>query len=256
VDYSQIELRAAAELSGDKGMINLFNTGQDLHAITAHEVLGAPREKSQQDKSLHRLPAKAANFGYWMGLSPKGLTEQAHKAGALSWSADCPGCQYYKADHDSDCASVRYFKWFDRKFPGAPKYQQDRIAHALKTGMAYGLWGAQWWLPGVWCVDTMTAEAAKRQAFALPIQEGAQRLIKRAMARVHTKDLPWAAQQKALVEVLLQAHDELLFCVEKAFALAWVRRVKQTMESITTWKVPIIAEGSYGPSWLEQTEIP
>ncbi len=252
VDYSQIELRVAAHLSGDKNMIAVFVKGEDLHAITAHMVLGAPKAKKDQDESKHRLPAKAANFGYWMGLSEKGLTEQVHKAGALGWSADCPGCKFFNADHTPDCDSVRFFDGFNKQFPGAPKYQQDRIAHAHKTGMAYGLWGTEWFLPGVWSADQMTAAATERQAFALPIQEAAQRLIKQAMHKVYEQDLAWARQQKQLVEPILQIHDSMLFCVAKDFAKDWIARVKHTMETIAVWKVPIIAEGKCGPSWLEQ----
>lgn len=255
IDYSQIELRIAAHLSGDKGMINVFKTGQDLHAITAHKVLGAPKEKAQQDESKHRLPSKAANFGYWMGLSPKGLTEQVRKAGNQEWSKDCPGCKYFNAEHERGCDSVRFFKMFDQQFPGAPKYQQDRMDHAAETGHGYGMWGEDWYLPGVWSEDNMTAEATKRQAFALPIQSGAQRLIKQAMARVHGVDLVWARKQKARIEPILQIHDSLVFCIERGFVQAWHARVKPTMEQIATLKVPIQAEGKAGPTWLEQEKL-
>jgi len=195
------------------------------------------------------------NFGYWMGLEAKGLTEQVRKAGRQDWSADCGGCRSYKLPHDPDCDSVRFFKEFDRQFPGAKAYRQDRIAHAHETGMAYGLWGAEWYLPGVWSPHDEIREATERQTFALPIQEGAQRLIKQAMARVAQKDLPWARKQQARVEPILQIHDELLFCVEKSFVKPWHRRVKQSMESVASWVVPIVAEGSAGPSWLEKEKL-
>jgi DNA polymerase-1 len=254
IDYSQIELRAAAELSNDAGMIQVFRDGIDLHTLTAHEVLGAPAKKEDQDEATHRLPAKAANFGYWMGMSPKGLTEQVHKQGNLGWSANCPGCKWFNADHDQDCQSVRYFQGFDARFPGAPRYQRDRMAHAERTGMAFGMWGEQWALDGVWSQDPMTAEATKRQAFALPIQSGAQRLIKQAMRKVYEQDLPWAARRKALVEPCLQIHDSLVFVVWTAFVPEWHKRIKRTMETITTWKVPIVAEGSYGPTWAKKDQ--
>jgi DNA polymerase-1 len=254
-DYSQIELRAAADLSGDEGMIGVFQRGEDLHALTAHKVLGAPPRKEDQDESTHRLPAKAANFGYWMGLGAKGLTEQVHKAGNLTWSQNCPGCKWFKAEHDPDCDSQRFFAVFNEQFPGAPAYQLDRMERAEQTGFAYGMWGARWYLPGVWSPDEMTAAATKRQAFALPIQEGAQRLIKQAMGAIWKKDLPWATQQHAIVEPLLQVHDSLLFCVEAGFALPWLARVRETMETVAVWKVPIVAAAAFGPSWLEQTKV-
>lgn len=255
IDYSQIELRIAAHLSGDKGMIDVFMRGDDLHAITAHKVLGAPADKDKQDKSKHRLPAKAANFGYWMGLQAKGLTEQVHKAGNLEWSADCPGCKSFKSPHAKNCDSVRFFDVFNQQFPGAPKYQQDRMDHAEKTGFAYGMWGMQWYLPGVWSPHDDVAEATKRQAFAIPIQEGAQRLIKQAMRKVWEQDLPWARQEGIHVEPILQIHDSLVWCVEEDAAPAWVRRVRSTMETVHTFRVPIAAEGDAGPSWTEMETI-
>lgn len=252
-DYSQIELRIAAHLSEDIGMMHAFRDGIDIHALTVERVFGLPPDEAKQ-KGPKRTGAKAANFGYWMGLSPKGLTEQVHKEGVLEWSADCPGCKSFKAPHDRDCDSVHFFQTFDREFPGAPAYQKARMQHAEKTGFAYGMWGMQWYLPGVWSPHEEVAEQTKRQAFALPIQEGAQRLIKQAMRVVYEQDLPWARKQQATVEPILQIHDELLFVVEKDFARAWHRRVKRTMETVAKLKVPIVAEGSWGPSWLEQEE--
>jgi DNA polymerase-1 len=255
VDYSQIELRVAAHLSGDKNMIRAFVDGIDLHALTAHLVLNAPKEKEKQDESKHRLPAKAANFGYWMGLEAKGLTEQVHKAGNLHWSADCPGCKSYRADHLPSCDSQRFFDVFNKKFPGAPAYQAARMQHAEDTGYGFGMWGEQWFLPGVWSPHDEVAAATKRQAFALPIQSGAQRLIKKAMAAIYAHDLPWARDQREPVEIILQIHDALLCVVPKPFAKAWAARIKHTMETVATFKVPIIAEAKHGPSWMEMEKF-
>lgn len=254
-DYSQIELRIAAHLSGDKNMRRAFVEKIDLHALTAHLTLGAPKEKEKQDESSHRLPAKAANFGYWMGLEEKGLTEQIHKAGNQEWSKNCPGCKSFRAPHDEDCDSVKFFARFNKEFPGAPKYQQDRMKHAEKTGFGYGLWGEQWFLPGVWSPHEEVSAASKRQAFALPIQSGAQRLIKKAMAQVFHDDLPWAERVGARVEPILQIHDSLLFCVEQAFVKPWHARVKKTMETIVEWTIPIVAEGSCGDTWLAKEKL-
>lgn len=253
-DYSQIELRIAAHLSGDKGMVKAFRDGIDIHALTVERVFGLPKSEAAK-KGPKRTAAKAANFGYWMGLSEKGLTEQVHKEGVLDWSADCPGCKSFKAPHDPGCNSVEFFESFDQQFPGAPAYQRARMKHAEETGFAYGMWGMEWYLPGVWSPHEEVAEQTKRQAFAIPIQEGAQRLIKQAMRCVAEQDLPWARKQGAVVEPLLQIHDELLFLVEQPFARTWHTRVKKTMESVVTLKVPVVAEGSVGPSWLEQEEM-
>ncbi len=251
IDYSMAELRAAAHLSGDARMIKALKDGVDLHTLTAHLVLNAPKDRKDQDESTHRLPAKAANFGYWMGMEAKGLTESVHKAGNLAWSANCPGCKSWKSPHVK-CDSERFFDTFNKQFPGAPAYQASRMSHAEKTGNGYGMWGEQWFLPGVWSPHDEVAAASKRQAFALPIQSGAQRLIKQAMAAVWTTDLPRARSSGCLVESILQVHDSLLFLVEQGAARSFYESVKHTMEHIAKWKVPIVADGKFGPSWLEQ----
>lgn len=263
-DYSQIELRGAAEISGDENMRNVYRTGGDIHTKTAEGIFGVPKEK--QDKSKHRLPAKAGNFGYWMGLSPKGLTEQVHKsAGAIedpaerekvmAWSAECPGCKFFNAPHDEDCDSNNFFLNFDKVYPKARVYQEARRQHCIETGFAFGYWGEQWYLPGIWSRDERNVEDTARQAFALPIQSFNARLIKQAMAKIWNEDLPWAWKQGARVEVILWIHDEILCVVPEDFLKEWHPRIKSTMETIATLSVPIIAEGSYGPTWLEQTEL-
>ena len=254
-DYSQIELRIAAKISGDQALQRAYIDGLDIHTQTCELIFGLPKEK--QDKGLHRTPAKAGNFGYWMGMEAKGLTEAIHKEGVLSWSADCPGCKRFGAEHAANCDSVKFFAGFDRAYPGARAYQLARREHVRKTGFAYGLWGERWFLPGAWSPHEDVREATERQAFALPIQSGNARLIKQAMAQVWYKDLPWAKAQGFDVQPILWVHDELLFCLEEAALRAWAPRIKATMETVTELlqPVPIVAEGSYGPSWLEQTEI-
>lgn len=252
-DYSQIELRGAAHISGDENMRNVYRSGGDIHTTTAEGIFGVP--KALQDKSKHRLPAKAGNFGYWMGLSTKGLTESVHKAGNLDWSKHCPGCKFFNSPHDEDCDSDNFFRNFDLVYPRAREYQNERREHGEKTGFAFGFWGEQWYLPGIWSRNEMVREETARQMFALPIQSFNARLIKQAMAKVYYEDLPWTKKQGGRVECILWIHDELLFVIEEGFLMDWHRRVKRTMENVVELSVPIIAEGSYGPSWLEQTEL-
>lgn len=252
-DYSQIELRGAAHISGDENMRRIYREGGDIHAATAEGVFGVP--PTQQDKSKHRLPSKAVNFGYWMGMEAKGLTETIHKQGKLDWSENCPGCKFFNSPHDPDCDSVAAFAGFDKTYPQARVYQNARREHGMKTGFAYGFWGEQWYLPGIWSRDERVREETARQMFALPIQSFNARLIKQAMAKVWESDLPWAWKQGARVECILWIHDELLFAIPEGFLMDWHHRVKKTMETVTELSVPIVAEGSYGPSWLEQTEL-
>lgn len=251
-DYSQIELRVAAEISGDSGLRQAFIDGIDIHAMVGERVFKVPI--SQQDESLHRLPSKAANFGYWMGLMEKGLTEQVQKAGRLDWSANCPGCKFFNSPHDPDCDSANFFREYNEQFPGARQFQQDRKDHAVRTGKGYGIWGEEWYLPGAWSPNDDIREQTLRQAHALPIQSGAQRLIKLAMAAVHTTVLP-RLRQHMQIDPILQIHDELLHVVETSAIREAFTAIKQAMESQVRWSVPIVAEAKYGPSWGDQKKL-
>lgn len=253
IDYSQIELRTMAELSQDKGLLSAYRKGEDIHAQTGEKVFGVP--KAKQDDAKHRKPAKIGNFGVLMGLEEKGLTEQIHKAGNLAWSANCGGCKSWRAPHERDCDSVKFFREFFKFYTGVKQFQLDRRAHAEKTGFAYGMWDAKWFLPGVFSPHDEVQQATLRQSHALPIQEGAQRLIKQAMSKVWTEDLPWAIKQREHVEPILQIHDSMLFVVANDFVKPWHLRVKRTMENIVKWTIPIIAEGKSGPSWLELEKL-
>ena len=104
-------------------------------------------------------------------------------------------------------------------------------------------------MPGAWSPHEEVREQTLRQSHALPVQSGAQRLIKKAMAAVNTQ-IPQSG-----VEILLQIHDSLLWCVQTRLVDAWHRRVKATMEGIVEWKVPIVADGKVGPSWLELEKL-
>lgn len=253
-DYSQIELRTAAELSRDPELVAAYRRGDDIHAKTAHFVFGAPVEKDKQDESTERLPAKTGNFSMLMGTTESGLTTSIRKAGNLTWSKDCPGCKNWKAAH-VDCDSQKFMAAWFRLYRGVRQFMDDRREQALETGLATGMWGMEWQLPGVFSPHEEVREATLRQSHALPVQEGAQRLIKQAMARVYAVDLPWARKQKARVHPLLQVHDSLLFLTEKSFVVDWHHRVKHTMEGIVEWTVPIIAEGKAGPSWQEASKL-
>jgi len=251
-DYSQIELRTLAHLSRDKAMSTVYQNKGDIHAETGLAVFGVPKE--QQDKSKHRLPSKTGNFSMVMGTTPKGLTESIHRAGNLEWSRNCPGCKSYKAPHDTNCDSVRFMDGWFKKYSGARRWMDRQRENALKTGKAVGMWGAEWSLPGVWSPHEEVVEQTLRQSHALPIQEGAQRLIKQAMAAVYTRVLP-IARKGMHVEPILQIHDSLVSVVEREHVKTWHFLVKGAMEAVTTWTVPIVAEGSYGETWLEQEDI-
>jgi DNA polymerase I len=183
---------------------------------------------------------------------------QVHKAGNLQWGyrngSLCTGCKHFSAEHDDWCDSTRFFNAYNARYPEARKYQERQMAQAEKTGYAEGIWGERWFLPGVQSPHEDIREAAKRQAFALPIQGGNARLIKQAMTAIRPK--VWEARARGLlVEPILQIHDELLFHTPEDFLLEWVGIVKPIMETVATLKVPIVAEAKAGPSWLEQEKL-
>ena len=178
------------------------------------------------------------------GRSTEIVHASIHKAGNLAWSKDCPGCKSYKAPHVG-CDSKKMMACWFATYPGVRAFMDDRRAHALKTGLAYGMWGMEWTLPGAWSPHEEVREQTLRQAHALPVQEGAQRLIKLAMAAVY-QQLP----ANGSVRPILQIHDSLLFVVLNRMVEKWHRTVKSTMEGIVTWKVPIVADGKVGPNWL------
>lgn len=256
IDYSQIELRTLAELSKDTTLVTSYKQGIDIHSVTAHKVLGAPADKSQQDKSKHRLPAKTVNFSIVMGTTGVGLSASINKA-----LADDAEDQFKKKgvrpvyeDWTQQQAEDLIGEWL-ATYADVAAFMAARRALGVETGRAYGMWGAEWFLPGCWAKDERAREETLRQTHALPVQEGAQRLLKMAMRAIWERDLPWAAQQGARVLPILQYHDALEFLVEKEFLMNWHQRVKATMEGAAKWTVPIVAEGSYGPSWAEQKEI-
>ncbi len=250
-DYSQIELRTAAELSGDTNLIKAYKAGIDIHAQTAHEVLGAPKDRKLQDESKHRLPAKTGNFSMLMGTSEMGLTSSIHKAGNLAWSKDCAGCKSFKAPHASNCDSVRFMREWFRVYSGVRQFMDDRRDYGEAHGKAYGMWGEEWSLPGCWSPHEDVREQTLRQTHALPVQSGAQRLIKLAMGRVYEVLRRWRGR----VNPTLQVHDSLLFLVRRDVLQSWHACVIDSMQNIATWKVPIIADAKAGPSWLAMEKV-
>lgn len=252
VDYSQIELRFGAHLSQDPGLIDGFRRGDDIHAMVAHRVLGAPPSREDQDEAQHRKPSKIANFSIWMGTTLKGFTEQVHKAGNLKWSAQCPGCQSHRAIHlQRVCDSTRFFAEYFQQFPRIRAYQAERIERCRQTGYAEGLWGERWYLPGIWSPHERVAEAAERQSFALPVQSANARLIKQAMGAIRANGLAPCPGAR----LILQVHDELVFIVQETLVETWLPTVVATMEGVARISVPIVAEGSWGPTWLDQRKL-
>jgi len=240
-DLSQIELRVLAHLSLDPVMLAIFRGEKrnpdgsliDLHAALAQRIFGvAPKD---QDKSKHRLPAKAVNFGLPMGMQAQGLTVELRKNGVMI---------------DEDDAQ----RWIDETmalYKGVPRYQQSCIAEAKRNGYIRCLSGRIRYIGGIKSRDDRIRSEAERFAFSTKIQEGAQWIMKQNEASIWEDII---VPSKGRVEPLLQVHDAITLEFEDDPRLA--RDVNTDMMRIMTrapkgFSVPIDSSGDYGFNMAE-----
>lgn len=229
-DLNQIEMRVMADVSGDPMMIDLFVTGQDIHAITAARMFGVKLE--DVDEMRHRYPAKRVGFGVITGITGSGLYDQMRLAGVMDYSV-------------ADCDQM-IEDWFGI-YRGVRTYIMNCRANVRATGEARDRSGRIRYLPGVYSDSPNHIGSAERDSHSHYIQGTAQWIIKRAMARIwaHIKDLPrWT------VEPLLQIHDELIFEFEQERE-AWVREmvVREMVADTPLFKVPLKAKFNSGTDW-------
>ncbi len=222
-DYSQIELRVLAHMSGDEAMIEAFRSGADIHAITAGEVFGvAPEEVTPAQRSA----AKAVNFGIVYGISEFGL---ARNIGVTRKEAG----DYIK----------RYF----RRYPGVHAFMEECVQKGRERGYAATLLGRRRELPELSSSNYNTRAFGERVAMNMPIQGTAADIIKLAMVRVHA-----ALQAQGLkAKLILQIHDELILDTPLAEVEAVKPLLKAAMEEAMDLSVPLIAEVREGHSWYD-----
>ena len=223
-DYSQIELRLIAELSGDTAMLDAFNQGLDIHAATAAKVFEVPLEKVTREM---RSNAKTVNFGIIYGVSAFGLSQQTNMTRTES-----------KEVIDS------YF----RTYPGIKKYMDENIAQAREKGFVTTIMGRKRILKDINSRNAILRGHAERNAINTPVQGSAADMIKIAMININ-KEME-RRQIKSLMT--LQVHDELVFDVLKSEVEELKSLVIEQMQSaLPGLKVPIIAEVGMGDNWLE-----
>ncbi len=223
LDYSQIELRLAAHLSGDKKMIKAFKDKEDIHRATAAEINEV--ELSEVTKQM-RYEAKAINFGILYGQGPHGLAQ----------NAKIP----YKSAQEF---IAKYFE----AYTGIRKMIDDSIAEARDKGYAATMFGRRRYLPELDSSNMMIRRSAERMATNTPIQGTAADLIKIAMINIADK----IKDHNAEIKMLLQIHDELIFEIKEDKIDTWLPRIKDLMENAITLKVPIIVESAIGDNWGE-----
>jgi DNA polymerase-1 len=227
VDYSQIELRLAAEICDEPGLKAAFRDGQDIHAITAAQVFGVPVEGMDP---MIRRQAKAINFGIIYGISAFGL---ARNLGI--------GQSEAKAFIDT------YFE----RYPNIKDYMARTRAEARERGFVTTLFGRRIHVPGIADKNPARRNFSERAAINAPIQGTAADIIKRAMIRVP----PALAEAGLAARMLLQVHDELVFEVPKAEVEATAELVRDVMENACLpaleLSVPLTADAGVGDNWAE-----
>ena len=220
-DYSQIELRILAHLSGDPGLIEAFRKGEDLHRRTAAEIFGVPQEEVD---SRMRTVAKRVNFGIVYGISPYGLAR------------------------DLGIPQEEAKLFIDRFFSAYPKVREfiDRkVEEATKAGYAVTILGRRRPLPGLSTHDRRRQGYDRRNAINTPIQGSAADLMKLAMLRVHRL---WE-EGKLKADMILQIHDELIFEVDEGEAEGAARLIREAMEGVWELAVPLRVDMKVGTNW-------
>ncbi|GAB2489921.1 DNA polymerase I [Comamonas humi] len=220
-DYSQIELRIMAHISGDENLLKAFRDGVDVHRATAAEVFGvAPDEVSSEQRRY----AKVINFGLIYGMSSFGL---ARNLGI-----------------ENKAAAAYIDKYFQR-YPGVKAYMDETKAQAKERGYVETVFGRRLYLPEINSPNGPRRSAAERAAINAPMQGTAADLIKKAMVRVQQV----LDAERPDVLMIMQVHDELVFELP-ASQEAWVRdTIPRLMAEIATLEVPLLAEVGVGPNW-------
>ena len=222
-DYSQIELRIMAHLSGDAGLKRAFAHGLDVHRATAAEVFELALEDVSPDQ---RRSAKAINFGLMYGMSAFGLSRQLSVSRAVAQ-------QYIE----------RYFA----RYPGVRDYMQRIRAEAAQRGYVETVFGRRLYLPEINAKNTMRRQAAERTAINAPMQGTAADIIKRAMITVDA----WLATAGLGAAMIMQVHDELIFEVDSADADALVDGVVSRMQHAADLDVELVVDAGRGANWDE-----
>lgn len=223
VDYSQIELRLLAHLSGDEHLVRAFNEGEDFHAETAARVFGVPVSEVTTDL---RSRAKAVNFGIVYGQQAYGLSQSLHIS--MAEARDMID-RYYEA------------------YPGVRTFLDNVVARAKQTGYAETMYGRRRHIPELKAKNPQLRGFGERTAMNHPMQGTAADIIKIAMARVSRR----LEEEGFAAHMILQVHDELDFECPTDEVERLTTMVRDVMEHVVDLRVPLIAEASTGITWAD-----
>ena len=221
-DYSQIELRIMAHLSGDQSLINAFSQGKDIHRSTAAEIFGVSLDEVTNEQ---RRNAKAINFGLIYGMSAFGLSRQL--------GISRPDAQ-------------KYMDLYFQRYPGVQQFMTDIREKAKSQGYVETLFGRRLYLPDINSSNAMRRKGAERVAINAPMQGTAADIIKRAMIK-----LDEVIHHDPDIEMIMQVHDELVFEVRSEKVAFFREQIKQHMEAAAELVVPLIVEVGVGQNWDE-----
>lgn len=222
-DYSQIELRIMAHLSGDDGLLDAFRQGHDIHRATAAEVLGKPLDAVD---ALERRSAKAVNFGLIYGMGAFGLARQL-------------GIDRAEAQEYID----RYFA----RYPGVRRFMDETRAQARETGYVETVFGRRLYLNDIHARNANLRQAAERAAINAPMQGTAADIIKRAMIDLDARIVPASAG----IRMIMQVHDELVFEVREDNVEAAKNLIAERMAAAAELKIPLVVDTGIGVNWDE-----
>ena len=222
-DYSQIELRIMAHLSGDKNLTHAFKNNIDVHSATASEIFNVPLENVTPD---HRRSAKAINFGLIYGMSAFGLTRQL-------------GIPRNEAQ--------AYLDTYFERYTGVKDYMDSTKELAKKNLFVETILGRKLHVATINDPNGLRRKAAERAAINAPLQGSAADIIKKAMIDVDQ----WIGVNNPDIKMIMQVHDELIFEVKKEFAVDALNEIVKLMECSVKLKIPLIVDANQGTNWNE-----
>jgi DNA polymerase-1 len=222
-DYSQIELRIMAHLSGDKNLLKAFEQGQDVHRATAAEVFGVNLAQVTTDQ---RRSAKAINFGLIYGMSAFGLAKQLNIGRKQA---------------------AEYIELYFKRYPGVQDYMNQVRHSAAEKGYVETHFGRRLYLPEINSRNGMRRQAAERTAINAPMQGTAADIIKLAMINVDN----WLRNQKLKSRMIMQVHDELVLEVPESEHQQVIIGIKECMENAASLQVKLVVDVGVGDNWDE-----
>ncbi|MEW5756748.1 MAG: DNA polymerase I [Pseudomonadota bacterium] len=222
-DYSQIELRIMAHLSGDAGLLAAFQSGTDVHRATAAEVFGVAPDQVDNEQ---RRRAKAINFGLIYGMSAFGLARQLDIG-----RSEAQG----------------YVDLYFQRYPGVKAYMDTIRAQAHERGYVETVFGRRLYLPEINSRNMQRRQYAERTAINAPMQGTAADIIKRAMIRCDA----WLAEHPTIGRMIMQVHDELVFEIADEHLAEAMPAIRARMEEVAALSVPLVVDIGTGRNWDE-----